>query len=199
MNIKNTAIILIGYQNDYFSNNGILHAVIEESLDTNDTLKNTICLLEQLVQKNVMVISTPICFTSDYDELKNAVGILKVVKDAGAFKKDTYGAETIDELKVYGDSIIEIPGKRGLDAFSNTTLNDTLRENNIENVVIAGTITSVCIDTTGRSAQSHGYTVSILSDCTAGRTTYEQEFYRDTIFPIYANVIGYKDLLIELG
>lgn len=31
MNSKNSALILIGYQNDYFATDGILHDVIEES------------------------------------------------------------------------------------------------------------------------------------------------------------------------
>ena len=38
----NTAIILIGYQNDYFAEDGILTSVIEESAKTNKCLENTL-------------------------------------------------------------------------------------------------------------------------------------------------------------
>ena len=41
MNKKNTALILIGYQNDYFAKDGILTSVIEESANTNKCLENT--------------------------------------------------------------------------------------------------------------------------------------------------------------
>ena len=199
MNKNTTALILIGYQNDYFANDGVLHGVIEESLDANNVLHNTIELINNLHQQDMLIVSTPICFTHEYDELSDAVGILKVIKEAGAFKSGTHGADTIDELKVFGDTIMEVPGKRGLDAFSNTALNEILQQRGIQDVVIAGVATSVCIDTTGRSAQAQGYHVSILSDCTAGRTSYEQEFYCDSIFPIYAKVITSKMLLEEFA
>ena len=93
---------------------------------------------------------------------------------------------------------MEVPGKRGLNSFSNTELNKVLLQHNIRDVVIAGAITSICVDTTGRSAQALGYRVSILSDCCAGRTTFEQEFYCESIFPLYAEVFNSKALLGKL-
>jgi hypothetical protein len=37
--------------------------------------------------------------------------------------------------------------------------------------------------------------VSILKDCTAGRTSFEQNFYCENIFPLYAAVIDSEALL----
>ncbi|HFE39370.1 MAG TPA: cysteine hydrolase [Gammaproteobacteria bacterium] len=198
MNANNTAIVLIGYQNDYFSKDGILHAVVEESLNANNVLNNTINLIHSLDGQNVLIVSTPICFTDQYEELNDPVGILKIVKEAGAFKAGTSGAETIPEIKQLSYAITEIPGKRGLDAFSNTELDTIFNKHGIRNVILAGVVTSVCIDTTGRTAHSKGYKVSILSDCTAGRTPYEQAFYCSDIFPIYADVIDSKALVSQL-
>ena len=42
-----TAILLIGYQNDYFSADGVLQSVVEESLSTNKVLENTISLIKK--------------------------------------------------------------------------------------------------------------------------------------------------------
>ncbi len=64
-----------------------------------------------------------------------------------------------------------------------------LAENKITDVVLAGVVTSICIDSTARAAFENGYKVYILSDCTAGRTDLEQSFYCETIFPLYAEVI----------
>jgi len=93
---------------------------------------------------------------------------------------------------------MEVPGKRGLNAFSNTDLDNLLRKREITNIVLAGVATSICIDSTGRSAYERGYKVSVLSDCTSGRTTFEQDFYCENVFPLYAEVIDHVQLLKRL-
>jgi nicotinamidase-related amidase len=127
------------------------------------------------------------------------VGILKAIKEVEAFKKGTKGAETVPELLEFGDQILEVPGKRGLNAFSNTQLNDILLEKGVTDVVLAGAVTLICIDSTGRAAFENGYAVHVLSDCTAGRTSVEQSFYCETIFPLYAEVIDSTILLARGG
>ena len=188
MSNAKTALILIGYQNDYFAENGILRSVFEESLSVDHVLENTLALLERAVETDATIIATPIVFTPDYRELDNPVGILKVCMDVGAFKAGSPGSETIVELSQWGDRIIEMPGKIGLNAFSNTELEQHLQDKGITDVVFAGVVTSVCIDSTARSAADKGFNVTVLSDCTAGRTKFEQGFYCSDIFPIFSHV-----------
>ena len=198
MSLEKTALILIGFQNDYFANDGILHSVIEESSRATGSLANTLSLLEHGGSRFGLVVSTPIHFTEDYSELEDPVGILATIRDVGAFKAGTRGAAVIDELAPYADLIREVPGKRGLNAFSNTDLDALLRAHDIEQIVLAGTVTSICIDSTGRSAAERGYKVVVLGDCTSGRTPFEQDFYCEHVFPLYANVIDHGTLLAGL-
>ena len=139
-----------------------------------------------------MVVNTPIHFTSDYSELAKPIGILKVIKDVGAFKQGTFGAEVIPQLSKFDDFITIIPGKRGLNAFSNTELAKLLHDKGITDVVFAGTVTSICIDSTARSAIDLGFNVTVLDDCTSSRTPFEQHFYCTEVFPLYANVCHSK-------
>jgi len=199
MDPQHTALVLIGYQNDYFAADGKLHAVIEESSRVTGTLANTVDLLKRLSATPVLIVATPIGFTPDYSELTEPVGIIKTVKEMGAFKAGTKGAETIPELRRLGERITEVPGKRGLNAFSNTDLENLFQQRAITNVAIAGVVTSICVDSTGRSAFERGYKVAILSDCTSGRTTFEQDFYCENVFPLYAEVIDHVQLLERLG
>ena len=199
MNIKNTALILIGYQNDYFASEGILRSVIEESANTNKCLENTLSVLDFTSKSCLLSISTPIIFTDGYKELVQPAGILKTIKEVEAFKSGEKGSKVIPEILNYGDAVLEIPGKRGLNAFSNTKLDNILKENNIKNIIMLGVVSSVCIDSTARSAFELGYNVTILSDCTAGRTTFEQDYYCENIFPIYANVIDHKTFLNKIS
>ena len=199
MTPQNTALILIGFQNDYFAQDGILSGVIEESAKATNTVENTVKLLQNLVKTPTLIISTPIFFTQNYEELVEPVGILKTIKEVGAFQEGTQGSQAIEELRPFQDRILEVPGKRGLNAFVNTNLSDILQQRNITNLVLAGAVTSVCIDSTGRSAYEQGYRVSILKDCTSARTRFEQDFYFENLFPLYANTMASTDLLEALN
>ena len=190
-----TAVIFVGYQNDYFADDGILRAVIEESDRTNRILENSIAVAEGLRDTPATMIQTPIVFTEDYSELVNPVGILKTISEVKAFQAGTPGGDIIAEFKEFGDRIITVEGKRGLNAFASTELNDTLKDRGIEEVVLSGAVTSICIDSTGRAAHERGYRVSVLSDCTASRTPYEQDFYCENVFPLYAEVLTSGEFL----
>lgn len=195
--LSKTALLLIGFQNDYFSPDGILYQVVEESSRVTGVVDNTLALLDKYVDKFALVLSTPIHFTPDYSELKNPIGILKVIAEVGAFKADSYGAQSIKELDKYTKQIVKIPGKRGLNAFTNTELASVLNDNGITDIVLAGTVTSICIDSTARSAVELGFNVTVLNDCTSSRTPFEQSFYCEEVFPLYANVCGYTELASE--
>ncbi|VAX34901.1 Isochorismatase [hydrothermal vent metagenome] len=197
MNPKETALVLIGFQNDYFSPDGILYSVIEESSRNTGILSNTLNLIKQLVSTDILIVSTPIIFTVDYSELIEPVGILQTIKEVGAFKEGVKGSETILEISNFGNRIIEVPGKRGLNAFSNTDLDKVFKDRNIKNVVLVGTVTAICIDSTGRSAHERGYKVVMLRDCTSSRTVLEQDFYCEQIFPIYAEVMDHEHFLMS--
>ena len=139
--------------------------------------------------------STPIIFSEDYSELTDPVGILKTIKEVGAFKKGTSGSKTIDQIGKFGDKIMEIPGKQGLNAFVNTNLEQTLRDHGVEQVLLAGTVASICIDSTGRSAFERGFKVTMLSDCISGRTVFEKDFYFEQVFPLYAEISSSEELV----
>ena len=52
-------------------------------------------------------------------------------------------------------------------AFTGTSLEDELRKRGVEQLVIAGFMTQMCVDTTTRQAAHLGYKVTVLSDATA--------------------------------
>ncbi|XQF89812.1 cysteine hydrolase family protein [Pseudoalteromonas espejiana] len=193
--LSKTALLLIGFQNDYFSPDGILYEVIEESSRVTGVVNNTLSLLDKHIEDFALVLSTSIHFTQDYSELKNPIGILKVIAEVGAFKAGSYGAQGIKELEKYAQRIKQIPGKRGLNAFTHTELGAVLTKNNITDIVLAGTVTSICIDSTARSAVELGFNVTVLSDCTSSRTPFEQSFYCEEVFPLYATVCSHQELI----
>ncbi len=189
MDAASTAVILVGYQNDYFSEMGILHSALEDNSRVQEVLSNTLSLLETFRDSSMSFVHTPIVFTEDYSELIDPVGILKIIKESGAFRRGSVGAQTVPELMAFGERLVCKPGKRGLNCFSNTELHEYLQEQGVSDVLIAGAVTSLCIDTAGREAADLGYRVHIVEDCIVARTSFEQEYYVNEIMPLYANVV----------
>ena len=197
MNFKEIAVILVGYQNDYFAEDGILKSVVEEPGRVDEVLKNTLALIEKLAPTEASIIATGIVLTPNYRALANSTGILDKIKEVGAFTEGTPGAETIEELMQFGDRISYITGKEGFNSFQNTNLGEILRDKGIKQVWVAGMVTSLCIDSTGRAAYEKGYEVSILRDCCSARTPFEQEFFCENVFPLYAHVIDGSDVQVN--
>ncbi len=192
-----TALILIGYQRDYFDSDGILYGVVEEELRSGNTLQNTLGLIDAFKETNLSMVRTPLVFSENYEELDNPIGILKTIRDVKAFRQGTRGGETIDAISAYGDRIEEVRGKLGFNAFAQTGLESMLRDRNIKSVIITGCVTSICINATALHAFESGFEVTILSDCTSSRTAVEQEFFCETVFPLFAKVRTSKELIAE--
>ena len=197
--LANTALLLIGFQHDYFDPSGILHGVVEESHRVSGTLENTIKLIEFFKDSDMTMVNTPIVFSELYDELENPIGILKTIRDVQAFKEGTPGAETIPQIKAYGDRIIELPGKKSFNSFSNTKLHTTLRERGVTRIVFAGCVTSICVHASALQAFDLGYEVTMLSDCTSARTPIEQEFFCSDVFPLFSRVFTLEEFLASEG
>lgn len=76
--------------------------------------------------------------------------------------KGSWGAALVDGLAPRGNDIVV--EKYRPDAFVYTNLDQTLRANGIESVVMLGTTTEGCVESSVRGASYHDYYVVVVSD-----------------------------------
>lgn len=77
----------------------------------------------------------------------------------------TWGWEFVDGLKVRdGDWVVE---KFRPDGFIGTNLDHVLRTQGIQSVILLGTTTEGCVESTVRAASYHDYYTVVVSDCVA--------------------------------
>jgi nicotinamidase-related amidase len=72
----------------------------------------------------------------------------------------------------------EIVNKARYDAFLGTNLDYLLRARGIRSVVCTGTATSVCVESTARSAHLRDYHLVVIGDCCAGS---REDLHRATL------------------
>ena len=194
-----TAVVLIEYQNDFTSDDGVLHGAVEEVMGKTDMLENTKRVVEAAREAGATVMHAPITFADGYNELSShPYGILKGVVDGHAFVKGSWGAAIVDDLApADGDIVIE--GKRGLDTFASTNLDFILRSKGIQTIVLGGFLTNCCVESTMRTGYEHGFKVITLNDCMAATSSPEHDNALTYDFPMFSEPMSSAEFIDQLG
>ena len=197
MKAKETAVVLIEFQNEFCKEGGKLHEGVKGEITRQNTIPNAVKLAEGARNKGALVIHSPFLFNEKYFEDHQMQGIVKAVADGDAFREGTWGAEIIDELKPQeGDEVVG--GKCTLCGFNKTNLDELLQEGNIKNVVIGGFLTNFCVESTARTAYDKGYGVTIMKDATAATSEEEQNHAEAKIFPLLGQTLTVDQFLEQL-
>jgi ureidoacrylate peracid hydrolase len=124
MKAKETAVVLIEFQNEFCKEGGKLHDGVKGEIDRQNTIPNAVKLSEGARKKGALVIHSPFVFNEKYFKDHQMLGIVKAVADGDAFREGTWGAEIIDELKPQeGDKVVG--GKCTLCGFNKTNKDAT--------------------------------------------------------------------------
>ena len=88
--------------------------------------------------------------------------------------------------------------KHKYDAFWETDLDAILRNSGVDTVVVCGTATNVCCESTARSVFFRDYNVVFLSDCTASFDQGMHDAALKTIDVFFGRVLTTDELLAEM-
>jgi len=197
MKAKETAVILIEFQNEFCKQGGKLYDGVKDEISRQGTIPNAVRLAEGARKKGAMVIYAPFVFNEKYFGEYKMEGIVKAVADGKAFREGTWGAEIIDELKPRAADKV-VSGKCTLCGFNNTDLEKILKKANIKNVVIGGFLTNFCVESTARTAYDKGYKVTVIKDATAATSSAEQNHAEQKIFPLLGQTLSVDQFLTQL-
>ena len=180
-----TALLLIDFQNDYFQGG-------KWPLEgTEAAAEQAAKLLAAFRERGLPVVHVRHEATTD---------------DAAFFLVGTEGAEHHPAVKPVGDEPVVV--KHHINSFRDTNLKEILDNQGVENVMIVGAMSHICIDAVTRAANDFGYTCAVAHDACA---THALEFngvkvpashvhasFMAALAFAYANVASTDDLLRDL-
>merc|ERR1719333_1899592 len=146
------ALVCIEYQNEFTTEGGKLHGGVKAVMAETGMLAKSVALAEAVRASGGTVMHVPIMFKADASDNPNkAIGILAGCAKDSLFTENTWNAEICDVMKpAEGDVVIK--GKKGLDAFPDTTLESELLACGAETLVLCGFLTNCCVESTMRTA-----------------------------------------------
>lgn len=138
------ALLVIDVQNDYFEHGKMELYLPEKALQQINKVE------DKFISKGLPIIYI--------QHIKNQ-------PNADFFERGTRGSFLHEKLKVAPSSIVI--EKQYPNSFLKTTLKETLESLEIEQIVITGMMTHMCVDSTTRASKELGYNPILLSDATA--------------------------------
>jgi nicotinamidase-related amidase len=151
---KKSAFVIIDMLNDF---------VLKGSpLEVPETRRILLGLKQRLVRARKKGI--PIIYLCDAHD-KNDREFQRMHWPAHAIK-GTKGAEVVKDLNPLPEDIII--KKRSYSGFYRTTFQHVLKKCKVEEIILTGCVTNICILYIAYEAAVRGYTVTVLKDCVAG-------------------------------
>lgn len=163
-----TAMLCIEFQNEFATPGGKLYEGVKPCMDETGMLEKAAKTAEVVRRAGGKVLHIPIMFKADASDNPNkGIGILAGCAKDSLFTENTWNAAFCDAMAPKEGEDIVIRGKKGLDAFPNTTLEEELVKAGIETVAVCGFLTNCCVESTVRTACEKGFNVVTLSDVCA--------------------------------
>ena len=175
-----TALLIIDMQRDFMEPGGFGETLGNDVSQLARAVKPIAAMLEAARETGMLVVHTreghlPDLSDAPRAKLERGAPSLRI-GDPGPMGRilirGEAGHDIIPELyPLDSEIVIDKPGKG---AFNATDLGDVLQQYGIENLLVCGVTTEVCVNTTVREANDRGYRCVVLSD---GCASYFPEFH----------------------
>jgi nicotinamidase-related amidase len=162
---RSTALLVVHLQEDIVAEGTAFGSVFAAEAAARDVVKHTNVAMGAVRDHGGLVVALRIAFAPDHSDLRPTLPLLQMVEQAGCLKDGTTGAQLVPELAVEDDDVVITHKRPG--PFTDSDLEDVLRDRGIENVVVCGVATNASVEGAVRQAADLGFHVVVLTDATS--------------------------------
>ena len=181
LNANDTAVLVIDMQNCFAQEGGSLYSEASE-----DVIPDIVEFIEEATDAGALLGYTRDTHPQDqFEDLDNYDEFDRWGEHA---VPDTEGHELVEELQSIEPDIGPID-KNTYDAFYETDLAETLTEQEIENVIVIGTLANVCVMHTASSAALNDFNTVVLEDLVGYITEEHKQYAVDHVDWLFGNVV----------
>ena len=169
------ALLIVDMQNGFCHPSGSF-SKIGIPISRHAAIIPKIARLTRLCQShNIPIIYTRMEFNEDYSDAGLMLDGLPGIKEAEGLVRDTWDAQIVDELQPHPDAAnVVVLSKTRHSAFFDTELSRLLKERDINQIIVTGVGTNVCVEATVRDSWTHGFQAITVSDATGTVSEEEQ-------------------------
>lgn len=197
-NTRQSALILIEYQNDWVATTGSINPQFQDREQFETSVANSLKVLAEARRRNMEVIHVTMVLEPSYKALGHGkFGLRAMMPIYQSFLGDQTGFFPGFEPQAGEYVISERTG--GSSAFAATTLDSYLRNNRIEDIYVMGYALRQCVESTVRNAHDLGYHTRVIYDASAAFTREQQASFLTDIIPFYGEAVTTNDFIQSQG
>jgi len=143
----------------------------------------------------------PVVVTLHHDKPEGTTELIKFWGEDIRIKKGSSDWQLLPEIEPLRkeEEVIILDDKVAYDAFKSTDLDDILRKRGIDQVIITGTVTNLCCETTARSAMVRDFQVFFVEDLNAADSPEHQKATVTKLSFGFATIIKEDEALSALS
>ncbi|GED31194.1 isochorismatase family protein [Brevibacillus centrosporus] len=191
---KSAVLIVVDMQNDFVREGAVMEVPMAREF-----LPQMKRLVETCRKHEIPVLFTSHVLYDHYDVSPLETAYNPVLQQKG-MRASTDGIQIVSELEPQPDE--HVIHKHRYDAFYNTQLETLLRNvrgpHVVDTVIIIGTVTNICCESTARSAFMRDFKVVFVSDANGGLDSESHQATLNIISKVFGRVMATEELIEEI-
>ena len=183
--MNDTALIIVDMQNAFCKKDGSYQKRGNSLLNLDTVINNISILLDHFRRTNRHIIFTKKSFKRDYSDIGLLGKLHPEIMRLNGLQGGSWDTQIIEDLRPLSSETVLV--NNTYDVFYNTTLENLLRKEHVNRLVVCGVVANICVQATLIGAFVRGIEPVLVREC----TTSTSNLLLDALYENVSNSFGW--------